>query len=291
MNKNIKTSVAISAIIIVAITFGGLIWLAGKDINSRNSIITQPSTYVDNNKNNKKQVQIADFISTYCTEHDGTFETTRVGRGLCKFKDKSYCDAEEYFNGRCVYNGNEIIKSWNSYHNDKFGFELQYPDTFKMQNEIDLADEKYADAKISADQLFSVGFDNINSNCNAIFFGSHYRIEIYKTKYKNTADWFEEWRREAEKPYEFEATAFVDPKVSLIDDFKIQNTIGKKIHVDGDISNRNYRLFGIVNNGYLYMISYWGGYCDPYNSQKSEQYLEKYAEILDQIMSNFKFTN
>jgi putative hemolysin len=135
MQLEVKTGLGTVILLVFAITAVYIVQTVEKnqaDIDQQvinNQIVSQ-----------KKSTQMANPASVFCEQNAGKSEIRTAAdggqTGYCKFSDGSECEEWQYYRGECKQGDNKTattdISNWQTYRNDRYGFEFQYPKNWKI---------------------------------------------------------------------------------------------------------------------------------------------------------------
>lgn len=206
---------------------------------------------------------------------------------------EKYRDLFEKIISTFKFTDSNEVAGWQTYRNEKYGFEFQYPK--------DLSAEQNTNVDYFSLDIGEKSNDNVALSSNHPF-GINFGIK--KTTYKNTNDWFSSFKKEFEKPTEYEGIP-VHLKISSVVDSTINGLEIKKYVPAGGISPFYNICAGFVKNDYAYEICYAGlkisDYAsakigvdeygqNKYDDEKLEEARARYRKLFDDILATIKFT-
>jgi hypothetical protein len=183
-------------------------------------------------------------------------------------------------------------ENMSTYKNDRYGFMFQYPkDLIAEENkEVDnfLLDIKESNVPDPTSTDLPLDID----------------IEIKKTSYKNTSDWFNAMKKDFEKPSNYEGI-IIHPKIQSVSDIMVNGVAAKRYVPGGGIFPFNNVCVGFIRNDFKYNICYGGGVKqadysaakigidqygqNKYDEKKIEEARAKYQKLFDDIVGTIKF--
>lgn len=275
-NKKIASEIAIGIVLLLVIAIGGIFWMQNKK-----AVISNQPLVINNNVVQKPN----ENASVMCTQEakqcaDGSY-VSRTGP-KCEF-------------AQCPVSAE--IANWQTYKNEKYGFEFQYPTDFNVKLEdytdpailqkkgdksmyVDLASAKNDDVlmDLRLDKFKSADGPPFNNPDMKIMSGYWLTLRISKTSETDIDKFIVSWK----KKFDNKGGGIVDPESLLqISDNSMDNIPVKELIFDSSNSLSKSVMF--IKGGYLYDMG-------MNTSDLKDDEIEKNKLIFNKSLTTFKFT-